>query len=93
MATVACNKCGVEYTGDISSITLKFQEEFREYENLYFRCPNCPTVEGFNMNLPLDELDDEIPTYEMPVEEEIQRYYVRLAMRIVREDLKQSPAV
>ena len=91
VATITCDNCGTIGYLDLSEITCKFLPEFNEYENLYYICPSCESVTSYNMNLPLSELDDEIPTYEMPLEEEIQRYYVRLAMRMVREDLKQSP--
>lgn len=87
-AFVKCESCGKMTYHDLSNVTCKYSEEFGEYENLYLECPNCPTIEGFNMNLPVDELQDDLPLYEMPLNEEIQRYYVRLAMRIVREDFK-----
>ena len=86
--TIWC-QCGTERVESAEGVSLKFLPEFGEYQNyMSSPCPNCGIVEGYNMNLPLDELEDEIPTYEMPEEEEIQRYYVRLLIRLCREDFK-----
>jgi hypothetical protein len=85
---VICNNCKTETIHDLTNRESKFLEEFGEYENLSIDCPGCESVESFNMNIPLDDIDEPFSTGDLPVEEEIQRAYVRILMRIVREDLK-----
>lgn len=86
--TVICNNCKAENTHDLTNRESKFVQEFGEYENLSIECPECESVEAFNMNIPLDDTDEPFATGDLPVDEEIQRAYVRILMRIVREDLK-----
>jgi rubredoxin len=83
-----CNICKHEYQAVIPDITVRFLPEFGEYENLNVQCPSCNSIEVLNMNIPLDDTDEPFATGDLPIEEEIQRYYVRLLMRYVREDLK-----
>jgi hypothetical protein len=40
------------------------------------------------MNIPIDDTDEPFETGDLPIEEEVQRAYVRILMRMVREDLK-----
>jgi len=86
--SLKCDKCSKEYQTPIPNTTVKYIEEFDEYENLPIQCPYCGTLEIFNMNLPINDTDEPFATGELPLEEEIQRYYVRLLMRYVREDLR-----
>jgi hypothetical protein len=85
---LSCNVCKQRYQALIPNRTIRFLEEFGEYENLYVECPNCQTIEVFNMNIPVNDTDEPLATGDLPIEEEVQRYYVRLLMRYVREDLK-----
>lgn len=87
---IECNQCKSLYQENVEGITSPFLEEHGEYENLIFRCPVCQEYEGFNLNLPMDDADEPIETYEMPLEEEVQRYYVRLLILTIREDFKQN---
>lgn len=84
-----CNRCNKEYQNSVPNTPVKYIEEFGEYENLSIQCPYCGTLEIFNMNIPPNDTDELFATGDLPLEEEIQRYYVRLLMRYVREDLKQ----
>jgi hypothetical protein len=86
--TVICNNCKTETIHDLSGITARFSPEFGEYENLSFLCPGCQSIESFNMNIPVDDTDEPFMTGDLPVDEETQRYYVRILMRIAREDLQ-----
>lgn len=85
---IGCNNCKQENNFNLSQKKSIFLEEFGEYENLSFKCPECQAVEFYNMNIPLDDTDEPFATGDLPIEEEVQRAYVRILMRIVREDLK-----
>jgi hypothetical protein len=86
--TVICNNCNAESIHDLTDRKSVFLDEFGEYENLSIGCPECESIEAFNMNIPLDDTDEPFSTGDLPIEEEVQRAYVRVLMRIVREDLK-----
>lgn len=86
--TVKCDNCENENNFDVSEIKSSFSTEYNEYENVLFSCPICSSIEIFNMNIPIDDTDEPFETGDLPVDEEIQRAYVRLLMRIVREDFK-----
>lgn len=88
VATIKCGKCNNEFDVDLSNITCEFSDEFNEYENLYVTCEKCGTVEVFNMNIPVDDVDEDFKTGDLPVSEEIQRHYVRILQRLVRGDFK-----
>lgn len=85
---IGCNNCSLENHFDVSQRKSSFREDFDEYENISFECPGCQTVEIYNMNIPIDDIDEPFETGDLPVDEEIQRAYVRILMRIIREDLK-----
>ena len=86
--SVICNNCEVENQFDLEGVKSNFLNEFNEYENLSFLCPNCNAIESFNMNIPIDDIDEPFKTGDLPIQEEIQRHYVRILMRIVRDDLR-----
>lgn len=86
--TVICNNCNALNVYDLTSRESVFLQEFGEYENLNFDCPFCDTIESFNMNIPINDTDEPFATGDLPIEEEVQRAYVRILMRMVREDLK-----
>jgi 5-methylcytosine-specific restriction endonuclease McrA len=81
ISTVKCNICEVENTHDLSDKTSIFMEEFGEYENLMLVCPNCNAIEGFSMNIPLEENMEN-----MPQEEQTQRTFLRQIIQTIRED-------
>ena len=83
-------KCKCDFTQiiNIEGKTSLFNEEFGEYENIVVQCPSCNTFELLNMNIPLNDIDDGVETGELSVEEEVNRHYIRILQRIVREDLK-----
>ena len=85
IATVKCNSCLVETEHDLSNKTSKFMEEFGEYENLMLPCSNstCNAVEGFNMNIPLEE-----DMSDMPEHEQTQRTHLKQIIQTIREDFK-----
>lgn len=87
-AEVHCNSCSNVIYFDLTNVELKYSEEFGEYENFAVECGICNTAEIFNMNIPVNDTDEPFATGDLPTEEEIQRYYVRLLQRIVREDFK-----
>jgi len=84
---VVCNNCQAENSYNVSEKTVSFSPEFNEFENLNFECPGCHTIEIFNMNIPANDTDENFMSGDLPIGEEIQRYYVRLLMRIARPDL------
>jgi hypothetical protein len=86
--TVICNNCKTETNHDLTGKSSNFSPEYGEYENLSFLCSECDSVESFNMNIPIDDTDEPFLTGVLPIEEEIQRYYVRILMRIAREDFQ-----
>jgi hypothetical protein len=63
-------------------------EEFGQYENLSFSCPGCQSSEIFNLNIPVNDIDEPFETGDLPESEEIQRYNVRLLIRTARADFK-----
>lgn len=73
--TIVCNQCRSEFEEDITGKTINFMEEFGAYENFPVICPNCQTIEFFNMNLP-DEQED-YPLELMPQNDQINRTNVR----------------
>lgn len=85
---VICNNCQIENHFDLTDRKSTFLEEFGEYENLSFECPGCHSIESFNMNIPIDDIDEPFETGDLPIDEEIQRHYVRVLMRMTRDDLK-----
>lgn len=82
-----CNNCHALNEHDITGMRSEFLEDFGEYENLSFTCPSCSNTTIFNMNIPLNDTDEPFFSGELPEEEEIQRYYVRILMRMTRADL------
>ncbi|WP_026584194.1 hypothetical protein [Bacillus sp. J33] len=86
--TIQCKTCGFENNIDVTGVNKQYIAEFEEYENLAVVCPNpeCKSIEVFNMNIPVNDTDEPFETGELPVEEEIQRYYLRLLIREIRED-------
>jgi hypothetical protein len=84
--TVVCDRCQNVFTDDCTGIIVRYNEEFGEYENYYVKCPQCGSIEFYNMNIPIDDTDEPFMTGDLPVNEEVQRYYVRLLIRTVRED-------
>lgn len=85
---VECNNCSTIYESPYApGLVKKFLNEYSQFENLISEpCPNCETVEVFNMNIPVDDTDEPFATGDLPVVEEVQRYYMRLLIREVRED-------
>lgn len=83
--TTVCNFCGHEQTTNLDGVVLR-KNELDEYDNLNVVCPNCGSGEVFNLNIPADDIDEPFQTGDLPTEEEIQRYYVRYLMRLVRQD-------
>lgn len=86
---VACIDCGSITAHDFSGLVVPYLDEFKEYQNVVLSCP-CGTSEVFNINIPVDAEDEKFKTGELPLNEEIQRYYVRILQRLVRPDLKRS---
>ncbi|MBN8236825.1 hypothetical protein JF544_16320 [Halobacillus kuroshimensis] len=91
-AKVKCVNCGTVTNHDVAGLEVPFLEEFSEYENVVLGC-TCGTMEVFNVNIPIDAEDENFETGELPLEEEIQRYYVRILQRLVRPDLRGSGKV
>jgi hypothetical protein len=83
-------RCGAIQKTDVIGKVSKFIEEFGEYENIVVQCPACKTYELLNMNIPLDDMEDGVKTGDISVEEEVNRYYIRVLQRLIREDFKQS---
>lgn len=73
--TIKCNHCGTEFNDDISGKTLNYVEDVGGYENYLVICPNCSTMEFFNMNLPPE--NEDYPLELMPKEDQINRTNVR----------------
>jgi hypothetical protein len=87
--TTVCNICGKEKQTDLSNITVKKNADFNEWDNLIIEC-DCGSAEVFNLNIPENDTDEPFMTGELPLDEEIQRFYVRILQRIVREDFKRG---
>lgn len=84
--TVRCNQCETEYEESVEGKVCRFVEEYGEYQNYNTVCPNCGCIEIYNLNIPVDAEEEPFWTGDLPLEEEIQRYYVRILIRLVRED-------
>jgi hypothetical protein len=85
-ATFKCNNCESEFDKNLAGVISGKVEQFDEYENLAVHCENCNSFEIFNLNIPTDDTEEPFETGELPLEEEIQRHYVRLIQRIIRKD-------
>lgn len=86
---ITCSSCLANHTEDVPlDAVFRFIPEFGEYENYKTTpCPTCGNVEVLNLNIPSDETEDEALTIvDLPIEEETQRYYIRLLQRMGRED-------
>jgi hypothetical protein len=85
-----CGSCGFENTVNVTGKVQKFLLEFNQFENLVVECPNseCKSIEVFNMNIPVNDTDEPFKTGELPLHEEIQRHYLRVLIREIREDFK-----
>ncbi|MGG4042130.1 hypothetical protein [Bacillus smithii] len=79
--TIECNQCKNIYEEDITGKTIQFIDEFKEYENFSSICPNCSSIELFNMNLPPESED--FPLDQMPQDEQINRTNVRKLKEIL----------
>ena len=86
---IKCNYCNHSFHQDVQDTTLPYLDEFQEFENLTVQCPNCQVMETFNVNIPENDTDEPYESGELPLKEEIQRYYVRLLIRLVRADFKE----
>ena len=84
---VLCNNCHIENSYDLNGKRSKYLFEHGQYENLSFECPGCHSIESFNMNIPINDTDESFITGDLTVNEEIQRHYVRILMRMTRDDL------
>jgi len=74
-----CNKCGTEYNHVLMmGQKLKFLADFNQFENLTTNpCPNCGTVEVFNVNIEDEQLNyEDIKKMNMPNKEINQRHYL-----------------
>jgi len=74
-----CNKCGTEHEHSLKiGQRLKFLTDFNQFENLTtIPCPNCGTVEVFNMNIEDEQLNyEDIKKMNMPNKEVNQRHYL-----------------
>lgn len=80
-----CN-CGKEKTTDLTGVVIS-KGDFDQWDNLTVNC-ECGIAEAFNLNIPIDDTDEPFATGDLPTDEEIQRYYVRLLIRIVRADFQ-----
>ena len=92
-ASILCNQCQTISSEDLTDRISPFLEEFLEYENFLFVCPSCGGAEIFNMNIPVNDTDEPFMTGELSEEEEIQRYYVRILIRLIREDFKNQEGI
>ena len=93
-AYVECNMCKCLEKHNLAQVIKPFRRKNLEYENLDLVCAKCGCIEIFNMNIPENDTDEEFKTGDLPIEEEIQRFYVRVLMREIREDFvyrKQHP--
>jgi hypothetical protein len=87
-----CTFCGIIKITDTTVIpTLKKLEEFNEYENINIPC-DCGAVKVINMNIPVNDTDEDVNTGDLPVEEEVQRHYIRILQREKREDFLANKA-
>jgi hypothetical protein len=81
-----CTFCGnIKITDTSVMPPLKKLDEFNEYENINIPC-DCGSVKVLNMNIPVNDTDEPFEMGELPLKEEIQRYYLRLLIREIRED-------
>lgn len=88
--SMECNHCDNEHTHKlpVDFVCNKNPIFSDEYENLAVTCPQCGALEIFNLNIPTDDTDEPFETGDLPVEEEVQRYYVRLLQREIRADFR-----
>lgn len=85
-ATILCPNCKNEADHNLAGKSSVFLEEFGEYENIPFACPHCPTVKVINMNIPVNDTDEDFASGDLPVQEETQRFFVRIMQRLIRAD-------
>jgi hypothetical protein len=90
--TIKCGGCGKTLESDVSDIILPFVPDFKQYENLVIPC-DCGTLEIINVNIPVNDTDEPFRTGDLPLEEEIARFYVRSLQREVRSDFVEKAEV
>jgi hypothetical protein len=84
--TTICDHCGDEKITDLTN-TVTGKDSLDQWECLYVPC-SCGSGQAFNMNIPVDDTDEPFATGDLPIDEEVQRYYLRLLIRMVREDFR-----
>lgn len=84
-----CVNCEKTIITDLTDRTIVKNEEFDQWETFNVEC-SCGSIEMFNMNIPENDTDEPFSseTEDLPVEEEVQRHYVRILQRLVRSDFK-----
>ena len=89
--TIFCGNCDTESVHSFDEKDVEFNEEFGQYNNPGFECPNCKSLTIVNFNLPeFDEMELEIMALDMPDFEIRARKAIRNAMWKKRPDLKKK---
>lgn len=89
--TIFCADCDTETVHSFDEKQLVFNEEFGQYNNPSFECPNCKSLTIVNFNLPeFDEAELEFMALDMPAYEVRARKAIRNAMWKKRPDLKKK---
>lgn len=85
-----CDKCGENVNENVKSRSHSFLFEYGEYENYITNpCKKCGTIEVYNLNIPIDDMEEiELEKEVFPYSEINQRHYIRQLIRLVREDFK-----
>jgi hypothetical protein len=79
-----CRYCKTETITDLTNVVIG-KDEFGKWGNLTIKC-SCGAGKVCVLDIPVDATDEPFETGDLPLEEEIQRYYVRLLIRMIRGD-------
>ena len=83
--TTQCNACDTVKNTDVTGVVIP-KGEWGDWRSYNVTCDACGAMEGFNLNIPVNDTDEPYAAGDLPENEEIQRYYVRLLIRMIRAD-------
>lgn len=88
---IECGQCGVSTDHRVGQPNMDYLDEFQEYTNPVFVCPNCNGVTVVNVNIPeFEEMEIEQIELDMPSNEVAARTAIRELMWKKRPDLKKK---
>jgi len=82
-----CHVCKRENSTDLNGKTVR-KNEFDQWDTFNVVCP-CGSAFAYNLGISDEDIDKDLATGDVSANFEVCRHYVRLLIRIVREDWKE----